>query len=158
MKTREMVVGALLTALALLIPLAFRGWLAIYIPPFTATIGSHVPSMLAMFVSPWVAFLVGAGSALGFLLTLGPVVAARAATHILFGVAGAVLAKRGAKPWAALLAVLPIHALAEALIVIPFGFDLYKAGVVVGVGTALHHVVDAGITMMLWPAVRRFAK
>lgn len=155
MKTREIVLGALLTALAILIPLAFRGWLAIYVPPFTATLGAHVPSMLAMFISPWVAFLVGAGSTLGFLLTLGPVVAARAATHMLFAVVGALLFKKGLKPWAALLAVLPVHAVAEALVVVPFGFNLYNAGVVVGVGTALHHIIDSAITMTLWPYVRR---
>ncbi|MDP3486359.1 MAG: ECF transporter S component, partial [Bacillota bacterium] len=74
MNTKELLYGALLTALALMIPLLFRGWLQIVIPPFTATLGSHVPVMLAMFVSPLVAALVGVGSAVGFLITLGPVV------------------------------------------------------------------------------------
>ena len=42
MDTREVVYGALLTALALLIPLAFGGFLSVMIPPFSATIASHV--------------------------------------------------------------------------------------------------------------------
>ena len=66
MKVKELVLGALLTALALLIPLAFGGILGITIPPFSATLASHVPVMLAMLVNPLVAFVVGAGSAFGF--------------------------------------------------------------------------------------------
>ncbi len=70
---KELVYGAVLTAVALAIPLAFQGWLQISLPPFSATLGSHIPSMLAMAISPpWVAALVGLGSSLGFLLTLGP--------------------------------------------------------------------------------------
>jgi len=33
------------------------------------------------------------------------------------------------------------------LIVLPFGFSLQKAGLVVGVGTALHHLIDAAIAV-----------
>ena len=63
-KTREVIYGALLTALALLIPLAFGGYLGFFIPPFSATLASHVPLFLSMLVSPLAAFMVGAGSAL----------------------------------------------------------------------------------------------
>lgn len=55
----ELLYGAILAALAILIPTAFGGWLQVYIPPFSATLGSHVPTMLAMFISPRVAALVG---------------------------------------------------------------------------------------------------
>ena len=34
-RIREMLYGALLTAMALLIPIAFQGWLQVHIPPFT---------------------------------------------------------------------------------------------------------------------------
>lgn len=152
-KTRELVIGALLTAMALVIPLVFRGTLQVYIPPFSATLASHVPSLLAMFISPWVAAMVGLGSTFGFLVTLGPVIAARASIHVLFAVTGAYLFRAGMRPWAVMLAVLPIHALGEALIVIPFGFDLYKAGVVVGIGSALHHLADSVITLGLMGAL-----
>jgi len=145
--TRDLAFGALLIALSLAIPLAFGGVLGVSIPPFTATVASHVPLMLAMVVSPPVAVLVGAGSALGFLLRLGPVIGARAAMHIPVGYAGALLVKSGRPYPVALYAVLPLHAALEALIVLPFGFSLYRAGVVVGIGTALHHVVDAAIAI-----------
>lgn len=147
MKIRELVVGALLTSLALLIPLAFGGFLGITIPPFSATLASHVPVMLAMTVSPLVAFMVGIGSALGFLIKLGPVIGARAAMHAIFGFIGAIMIKRGFSLKSALVVTLPIHALSEALIVIPFGFSLYKAGVVIGIGSALHHFADSVITI-----------
>ncbi len=148
-RVREMLYGALLTGMAILIPIAFRGWLQVYLPPFSATIGSHVPSMLAMAISPWTAVLVGVGSGLGFLITLDAVIAARALTHALFGAAGAYLIRRGVPLWQAILITLPIHALSEALVVMPFGFDLYTSLVVVGVGTALHHCVDGLITSAL---------
>jgi len=147
MKIKELVLGALLTSLALIIPLAFGGFLGITIPPFSATLASHVPVMLAMTVSPWVAFMVGAGSALGFLIKLGPVIGARAAMHAVFAVIGALMIKRGFTLRTTLIATLPIHAISEALIVIPFGFSLYDIGVVIGVGTALHHLIDSVITL-----------
>lgn len=162
MGAKQVVFGALLTALALVIPLAFGGFLGVVIPPFSATLASHVPVMISMLLGPWVAFLVGAGSAVGFLVKLGPVIAARAAMHAVFAVAGAVLVRRGMPYWRALLWTLPIHAFTEALIVLPFGFTLHRAGVVVGLGTAMHHLVDSGISLAVVKAVglaqRPFAK
>lgn len=149
MKTKEMIYGAILTSLALLIPLAFGGFLGITIPPFSATLASHVPVMIAMAISPLTAFAVASGSALGFLIKLGPVIAARAGMHIVFGVTGALLYKKGMSFSKVLLVTLPLHALSEALIVIPFGFDLYKAGVVIGIGTGIHHILDSFITLFL---------
>lgn len=152
-RIREMLYGALLTGMAILIPIAFRGWLQVYLPPFSATIGSHVPSLLAMAISPMAAVLVGIGSSLGFLMTLGPIVAARAAVHAVFGAVGAGLIRRGAPFWQALLITLPIHVLGEAVVVMPFGFNLYESLVVVGIGTGLHHIVDAAITLGLYGAL-----
>lgn len=154
-RAHEMTISAVLTAFALLIPLVFRGWLQVYIPPFSATIGAHVPVMLAMFVSPVAVTLVGLGSALGFLLTLGPVVAARALTHVAFGLAGALLYRRGFVPTWALMATAPIHALLEVLVVMPLGFSFHQAILLVGVGTLLHHGVDAAITLFLLKAIGR---
>ncbi|MFZ7101651.1 MAG: ECF transporter S component [Peptococcaceae bacterium] len=150
MKVKDLVLGALLTALALIIPLAFGGFLGITIPPFSATLASHVPVMLAMTVNPLVAFIVGAGSAFGFFLKLGPVIGARAAMHAIFAVIGAYMFQKGYSLKTVLIATLPIHAFTEALVVVPFGFSLYKAGVVVGVGTALHHTADSLITLAVY--------
>ncbi|WP_422447551.1 ECF transporter S component [Thermoanaerobacterium sp. DL9XJH110] len=147
MKTKSMVTGALLTALSLVIPIAFGGYLRIYIPPFSATLASHVPSMLAMLINPLVAVTVGVGSTIGFLIILGPVVAARAFIHTVFGLAGAILIKKGLSFEKAIILTAPIHALGEAVMVMLFGFDLYTALVVVGVGTFIHHFADGLISV-----------
>ena len=154
-KTKQLVIGGLLTAFAIMIPLAFAGWLQIYIPPFSATLGTHVPSMLAMFISPGSAAIVGVGSTLGFLITLGPIVAARAFIHIIWAVTGAYLWRKGYSPWQVILAVAPIHGLGEALVVLPFGFDLTTAVVSVGIGTILHHLLDGVIAVSLYSALSK---
>ncbi len=150
MRVREIVWGGLLTSLSLLIPLAFGGFLMISIPPFTATLASHVPTMISMTISPMVAFMVAAGSALGFLIKTGPIIAARAAMHIIFALAGSYLYKKGVSFPKVLLATLPLHALAEAFVVLPFGFTLQEAGVIVGVGTAIHHAIDSIIAVSIY--------
>ncbi|GAW92221.1 ECF transporter S component [Calderihabitans maritimus] len=148
MKTKEIVLGGLLTGLALVIPLAFGGVLGIVIPPFSATLASHVPMMIAMIVSPGVAVMVGIGSALGFLIKLGmPAIAARAFMHTFVGYAGAKMVQKGRPLYSALIWTLPLHALLEAIIVLPFGFTLYQGLVGVGIGTALHHAIDSVITL-----------
>ncbi|MBC7339922.1 MAG: ECF transporter S component [Firmicutes bacterium] len=149
MRPKEVVVGGLLTALALLIPIVFRGYLQVVIPPFSATLFSHVPEMLAMLVSPAVAVFVGLGSTFGFLVTLGPAVAGRAFVHVFWGVLGALLVRRGWPLWSALVVALPVHALGEALVVLAFGFPVAFALIQVGVGTALHHIADAAATLAL---------
>lgn len=155
LRTKDLLYGAVLTSVSLMIPLFFRGWLQVVIPPFSATLGSHVPVLLAMFVSPITAALVGVGSTIGFFITLGPVVAARASTHIIFPTIGALLLQRGMKPWQVMLLIAPIHALGEALVVIPFGFSLQSSLIVVGVGTLLHHSADAIITLALHGSLAR---
>lgn len=153
MKVKEIVWGGLLTSLALIIPLAFGGVLGIVTPFFTATLASHVPVMLAMLISPLVAFMVAAGSALGFLIKLGPLVGARAAMHIIFAVMGAIMIKRGYSYPTTLVATLPVHALSEAIIVLLFGFTLQKAGVVVGLGTGIHHGIDSLIALAIYASI-----
>lgn len=149
--TTAIAYGAILTALSIMIPLTFGGVLGIYLPPFSATLASHVPLMLGMLISPGIAAAIGLGSAVGFFVKLAnPVIAARAAMHIVVGFTGASLIRRGSPFWLALLVTAPLHGLLEALIVIPFGFDLYRAGVVVGVGTVLHHLVDSGIALAVY--------
>lgn len=149
MKTKDLIVGALLSALSLIIPLVFGQTLSITLPPFSATLASHVPIMLAFTLNPFAAVMVGLVSAFGFLITKGPVIAARALIHAVFGFVGANLVKKGISLRKALIITAPIHALGEALIVLPLGFDIYSAFVVVGIGTLLHHSIDAMITLVV---------
>lgn len=91
---KKIVYSALLTALAIVIPIAF-GFLAIQIGPFSATLAAHVPLFLSMFLGPAAAAMVGIGSGLGFLVTKGSYIAARAFMHTFVGAAGALLIKKG---------------------------------------------------------------
>jgi len=149
--------SGLLTALAIIIPLTF-GFLKVNVPPFSATLASHVPLFVAMFLGPFSAVMVGIGSALGFLVSSTPVVAARAFMHTFVGLAGAILIKKGVSFNKVVLITAPIHATLEAIAVIPFGFTMYKVLVVVGVGTFLHHMVDGIIAFVLVKSLSKSLK
>lgn len=152
MKTQQIAIGGFLTALALLIPLAFRGTpLQLVIPSlqYSLTFASHVPSMLSMLVSPLVAAIVGLGSAAGFAITLNPVIGARALTHAVWGVVGAVMIQRRAPFWAALVVALPIHAIGEGAAVWWLGPGL-QAGMWVAAGTVVHHVIDSILSLAVY--------
>ena len=114
--------------------------------------------MLSIVVGPLVAGLVGSASTLGFFVTLGPVVAARAATHILWGVSAAFAVKKGMSyPKALFLVALPLHAIPEGLVVVPFGVPLYGALINI-VGTAIHHTADSIISIVILSAARPLLK
>jgi len=154
-----------LSALAIAIPFVFRGTpLQIYIPAiqYSGTVASHVPSMIAIIAGPSVAALVGLASTVGFLATLGPVIAARAFIHVLFGVAASIFMFRGGSYMKTLfLVALPIHVLGEGLVVYALGpmFGVTNvlplvAGLSVSLGTAIHHVIDAVISLAVYRVAR----
>lgn len=147
----------LLIALSIVIPLAF-GFLKVQAGPFSATLASHVPLFIAMFLGPVAAAMVGLGSALGFLISAPAVIAARAFMHTFVGLIGGLLIKRGVSFSKVVAITAPIHAVLEALSVIPFGFTMYKVLVVVGVGTFLHHMVDGIIAFVLIGALAKSLK
>ncbi len=155
-KIKQMVYAGLLTALAIIIPIQF-GFLKIYIPPFSATLASHVPMMLSMLISPFVAVIVGIGSTVGFLVSGTPApVVARAATHIVVGYIGAQMIIRNRSYIKAAAITAPIHGLLEALVVIPFvGFNIYQLLIVTAVGTILHHTADSVIAYVIVKAVAK---
>jgi len=144
-----------LTAVSLLIPIYLRGTLQIAVPSigFSATLGSHVPTMLAMAISPMAALGAGVGSTVGFWITLGPIVGARAATHIVWGVIGALVFQRSQRMLWALAVALPIHALGEGLAVW-IGTGTFQNGLIVTGTTLLHHVLDSAFTLALLPLIR----
>ncbi|WPC39192.1 ECF transporter S component [Clostridium sp. JS66] len=151
---KKLTYAGLLTALAIVIPLTF-GFLKIQAGPFSATLAAHVPLFIAMLLGPFAAVMVGAGSALGFLVSAPAVVAARAFMHTFVGLAGALLIKKGVSFSKVVLITAPIHAILEAIAVIPFGFTMYKVLVVVGVGSFLHHMVDGIIAFALVKALAK---
>ena len=159
-KVKEMVYAGLLTALAIIIPIQFS-FLKIFVPPaFTATLASHVPMMLSMLISPFVAIIVGIGSTIGFLITGLPiVVVARAATHIIVGYIGAQIIIKNHSYVKAVLITAPIHGLLEMIVAIPFiGLTVDWALIVTLVGTIMHHMFDGIIAYAIVKSVAKSRK
>ena len=150
-KTKELTLTALLTALAIIIPMIMP--VKVVMPPFTATLASHTPLILAMFISPLAAILTALGSAIGFFFTFSPIVAARAATHVFFTLTGAYMIRKKYHLALMVIVTLMLHSLADMAIVyiaaVCLGMNTIlnnnAMGYVqtwLGVGTAIHHLVD----------------
>lgn len=145
MDIRKLVITALLTAIAIIIPyvVVFK----VVVPPFTATLGSHVPMFISMYLGPMAAVMTGLGSALGFFMAVDAIVGARALMHVFVALAGVALVRRGKSFTTVALLTAPIHGLLEVLVVLPFvPFNAYNLLIVTGVGTMLHHGVDGTIS------------
>ncbi len=154
MRSKDVAVAALLSALAIAIPLLFQGSLQIVIPAigYSATIASHVPIMLAIYFGPFVAATVGIASSIGFFATLGPIVGARAATHIIWATTAAYAVNKGLSFTKALfLIALPLHVLLEGLVVMLFGVP-WPGNLLVMAGTAIHALIDSIITIAILKA------
>jgi niacin transporter len=161
MKTnvKKMIITALLIAFSIVIPVMFGPFLRVYIPPFSATLASHVPLFIAMFLGPFEASVVGLGSALGFLFAFpDPIIAMRASTHIVVGLIGGKLVQKNMK-YATVMAITgPIHGILEALVVYALTKNVYAAFIVTGIGTILHHVADSVITAPLIATLKTILK
>ena len=155
-RVKKIVLAGLLVALAIIIPVQF-GFLKIVLGPFSATLCSHVPMFLSMLISPVVSIVVGIGSGIGFFITgLPPYIAARALMHAPVGFIGAKIVQKEKNFKKAMLITAPLHGILEALIVIPFGFNLYEMlVVVVALGTIIHHAMDAVISFVLCKAMAK---
>ena len=152
MKTKDLVLAALFTAISLLIPILFP---RLEMGPFSATFASHVPVFIAMFVSPLVAFAAGIGSMLGFFLKGAPIyIVARAAMHIILGIVGAFMLKKRTNIWIVGTATMIVHALLETVAVMPFLFlvpldDNFTWYQLIIIGTSIHHVIDFVIAVLI---------
>lgn len=156
-RVKKMVLASLLTALAIIIPVQF-GFLKIVMGPFSATLGAHIPTMIAMLISPMVAVVVGIGSALGFFITTTPVIALRALMHAPVGYLGAKIVQRDKSFIKALIITAPVHGILEGLAVLCFGASLYNFIIVVVIGTVIHHTMDSVITFALSKATAKARK
>jgi niacin transporter len=167
--TKQIVLAAMLTALSILI--TFSPLKLPLPPPFSATLASHVPTLIAMFISPWVAVCTIIGSIIGFIINVpDPNVALRAASHIFFVMTGIFMLKRKVNSYATISLISIVHAVAEALVVLLFagilgvGKSIDVASVpsellslgnpmftylfyVVFCLTILHHFVDSAIAV-----------
>lgn len=159
-KTKDIVLSALLTALSLIITFSpFK----VVIGPFSMTLGSHVPTMVALFINPVVTLFTVIGSCVGFLFALPGnfIVPLRAATHIIFALVGRYLIthKLIKNNIANLVFVVVLtgilHAVAEGIVVgvlTPIMLPNNETALTTLVwttiiGTIIHHLVDACVTI-----------
>ncbi|TAH64787.1 MAG: hypothetical protein EWM47_11920 [Anaerolineaceae bacterium] len=166
-KIKIMTISALLCALGILIPLSFP---RIILGPASFTLASHVPVIIAMFISPTVAASVAAVSTIGFLIAGFPlVIVLRALTHLIFSLIGAFILKKNGHMlqsfkstsfYAVFISI--IHGAAEVAVVTYFYWingmssAYYEKGffisviLLVGVGTFFHSLVDFSIAVFVW--------
>lgn len=166
-KTRFITIASVLTAVSILIPIIMP--LKVVIPPASYTLASHVPVMMAMFVSPALATVVALGSALGFQLAGFPIVIVlRALSHVLFAFIGAKLLQQRPQ-WLDSVGqhvsfsfiINLIHALGEMIVVYLFMMmgaqqssqGMYTLFVLVGLGTLIHGMVDFLMSLALTKAL-----
>lgn len=89
---RTITIAAMLTALAIVVPLFMP---KLPVPqPFSVTPASHLAVILAMFVSPFTVACTVIGSTIAFFAVLGPVVAMRAFSHLLFALVGCLMLQK----------------------------------------------------------------
>lgn len=171
-KVKIMTISALLCALGILIPMYFP---SIRVEPASYTLASHVPVIIAMFISPAVAVFVSIVSSIGFFIAGFPlVIVLRALTHFIFALTGALMLKKNRQLMhsvksTSLFAVIIsfIHAAAEVAIVTYFYWingmpiSFYEKGflisviLMVGVGTVLHSLLDFSIAVIVWKPLHR---
>ncbi|MEE1046026.1 MAG: ECF transporter S component [Clostridia bacterium] len=167
LKTRDMVITALLIAIGIIIPIYF-GFLRVILPPaFTATLLAHVPIFISIFISPWSAIFTAIGTTIGFAASgLDPVVTARAGSHIVFALVGAIMIKRNCSLISVGIVTAILHALFEALTVYLFlamGWTSAKDGATffsiafytTGIGTILHDIIDYIVACLVGCALVR---
>ena len=159
LSTKDLIIGALLTALTVIIPTAFKTPFTSFVfLPFTATLAAHVPLIIAMFINPFVALLVAILSPVGFLLSASPTpVLARASMHIVFIAVGAFMVKKRVNIGLVVIATTLIHGVCEYLVVLPFIGYMYAGpqALVTLCGTMAHHLIDTFIAVLVILALKR---
>lgn len=171
MKSKSLAISGLLTALGIMIPIVFAPY-AIRIEPYASyTLASHVPVMVAMFFSPGIAIAVALGTSLGFLVTSGPIIFARALSHAVFAFIGAKylvnnknILNNKKKVLIFNLVISLIHVVFEVIVVSPFfivsgTYDIKSFLITVigfiGVGGYVHSFIDFTISSIV---VKRLPK
>ena len=167
----KIVMSAMLCGIGIVIPIFMP--LRFVMEPASYTLGSHVAIFIAMFISPVVAAAVSLGTTLGFFFGGFPIVVVlRAASHVVFAVAGALVLKK----WPGTLSKLPsiclfslcialLHSIGELIVVAAFYFGnavteiWYSQGfavsvlLLVGLGTVIHSIIDFALALVIWKPI-----
>lgn len=171
-KIQTITISALLCAIGIVIPMFAP---KIVLEPASFTLASHVPIIIAMFISPIVAISVALITSMGFFFAGFPlVVVLRALTHLVFATIGAIILKNNSnllnkKSSTTLFAFLisVVHAVCEVIVVTFFywgdsvtglyyekGYLLSVIGLI-GVGTIIHSMIDFSISILVWKPIKK---
>jgi niacin transporter len=166
---QKITLTGLLIAIGVLIPMIMP---KISLPPASFTLASHVPVMIAMFISPAVAICVALGTSFGFFLSGLPIIITlRAVSHVIFAFAGAAYLQKFYRNIQYSEHIFPnwrfqlfnicigvIHAAAESFVVMAFYFgqstpitpNIYHyIFILIGAGGFLHSLIDFNIAYFL---------
>ena len=171
-KIQTLTISALLCAIGIAIPMFAP---KIVIGPASFTLASHVPIIIAMFLSPIVAISVALITTLGFFFSGFPlIIVLRALTHLVFATTGAIILKNNNKLmhrkssttlFALFLAI--VHAVCEVTVVTFFYWGdsvsglYYESGYLisviglVGLGTMIHSMIDFYISVLVWKPLNK---
>ncbi len=162
--TREITFAAILTALSIIITYSP---VKLNLSFFTLTLGAHVPTFLAMFISPWVAVMSVIGSCIGFFMAIPApsniLVMIRAALHIIFTLAGMKMLSKNVNIFLVIILTALMHSLAEGIavyfltpvIVANSTSSQLGAGWIALTGTFVHHFIDSAIATPILVALSR---
>lgn len=175
-KLNSMLISALLCSIGIVIPIISP--IKITMEPASFTLASHVAIFIAMFISPLTAVFVALGTSVGFMMAGFPIVVVlRAASHVIFAYIGALYLKKfpntlnsfkQSQIYSFIISL--IHAICEVAIVSVFyfgnnmGSGYYTKGflisvvLLVGVGTAVHSMVDFYLAQAIWKPVTKAVK
>lgn len=157
---KTMTTAAVLITFGIVIPMFMP---KILVPPASYTLASHVPVFVAMFISPIIAVMVALGTALGFLLTTTPEIAARALSHVVFAYIGSLYIRKNKTLLTSLSKTIMfsatislIHVVFEIISITPFYFinnsnQSYINTIIllVGIGGFIHSIIDFYISVII---------
>jgi len=160
---KNIVLSALLTALGIVIPMFMP---KLQFDVFASyTLASHLPLFIAVFISPLTALIVGAGTSIGFFITLPPVVGFRALSHIIWAVGGAWLIQRDEKILKSMpktitfgVIISVIHSILESIVVYIMMPNFRTAGIlmlVYGLGYVAHSLVDFALAVIVYKSLKK---
>ncbi|MGL6104960.1 hypothetical protein [Romboutsia sp.] len=168
LSTKAIIISALLCAIGIIIPMFSP--IKFILEPASFTLASHVAIFIAMFISPGTALFVTIGTTVGFFMGGFPIVVVlRALSHVVFVSIGAFYLKgnknkiksiKSSLVFSSMIGI--IHGICEVLVVMPFYFGTslsegyYDKGFLgavvglVGIGTAIHSMLDFGLAVYIW--------
>ncbi|HEY8443218.1 MAG TPA: hypothetical protein VIL24_00205 [Clostridia bacterium] len=161
--TKQIALTGVLIALSFVMPYFMP---TVTLPFTTFTLFSHMPVILAMFISPFTAVFASIGTAIAFFIKTNPMVGLRAASHIFFTLPGAFAINKGLinKGLSIILGALVlgvIHGAAEIVVVAAYlgaggkSFTLYYIMIEVGLITLMHHCVDYIVAFVVYQSCAR---